>query len=84
MGSLSIRNIPDEIHKNLRIRAARAGRSMEAEVRAILAAACGGGDPRGSDAASLQRFVDTLYPEGRPTSAVDDLLEEARREAANE
>ena len=36
MGSLNIRNLADETHKALRIRAARHGRSMEAEVRAIL------------------------------------------------
>jgi plasmid stability protein len=31
-----VRNVPDEIHRNLRIRAAANGRSMEAEVRDIL------------------------------------------------
>ena len=36
MGSLNIRNLADETHKALRIQAARHGRSMEAEVRAIL------------------------------------------------
>lgn len=36
MGSLNVRNLSDETHKALRIQAARHGRSMEAEVRAIL------------------------------------------------
>ena len=36
MGSLNIRNLSDETHKALRIQAARHGRSMEGEVRAIL------------------------------------------------
>ena len=36
MGSLNVRNLSDKTHKALRIRAARHGRSMEAEVRAIL------------------------------------------------
>lgn len=36
MGSLNVRNLSDETHKALRIRAAEHGRSMEAEVRAIL------------------------------------------------
>ena len=36
MGSLNIRNLSDETHRALRIQAARHGRSMEAEVRAIL------------------------------------------------
>jgi plasmid stability protein len=36
MGSLNVRNLSDATHKALRIRAAQHGRSMEAEVRAIL------------------------------------------------
>jgi plasmid stability protein len=36
MGSLNVRNLSDATHKALRIQAARHGRSMEAEVRAIL------------------------------------------------
>lgn len=36
MGALSVRNLPPEIHKALRIRAAHNERSVEAEVREIL------------------------------------------------
>ena len=36
MASLTIRNLPDDVHRALRIRAARNGNSTEAEVRAIL------------------------------------------------
>ena len=36
MGVLSVRNLPDEVHRALRSRAASHGRSTEAEVRAIL------------------------------------------------
>ena len=36
MANLSIRNLPDEVHRALRVRAARNGRSTEAEIRAIL------------------------------------------------
>jgi plasmid stability protein len=39
MAALSIRDLDDEVRDRLRARAARNGRSMEAEVRAILAAA---------------------------------------------
>lgn len=39
MQSLSVRNIPDEVHRALRQRARRHGRSTEAEVRAILESA---------------------------------------------
>ena len=39
MAMLTVRNIPDEIHRALRMRAAQHGHSMEAEVREILACA---------------------------------------------
>lgn len=39
MAILTVRNVPDEVHRALRVRAALRGRSTEAEVRVILAAA---------------------------------------------
>lgn len=36
MAMLTVRNVPDEVHRALRVRAAQHGRSTEAEVRAIL------------------------------------------------
>ena len=36
MATMTIRNLPDEVHRALRVRAALHGRSTEAEVRAIL------------------------------------------------
>ncbi len=39
MAHLSLRQLPGELHQRLRARAAHNGRSMEAEARAILAAA---------------------------------------------
>lgn len=36
MPVLTVRNLPDEVHRGLRVRAAKHGRSTEAEVRAIL------------------------------------------------
>jgi antitoxin FitA len=36
MADLSIRGLDDEVRERIRLRAARNGRSMEAEVRAIL------------------------------------------------
>lgn len=39
MAMLTVRNLPDDVHRALRVRAARHGRSTEAEVREILAAA---------------------------------------------
>ncbi len=39
MAMLTVRNIPEEVHRALRARAAQHGQSMEAEVREILATA---------------------------------------------
>ena len=39
MAMLTIRNLPDDVHRALRMQAARHGRSTEAEVREILATA---------------------------------------------
>lgn len=39
MAMLTVRNITDEVHRALRVRAAQRGRSMEAEVRDILESA---------------------------------------------
>jgi antitoxin FitA len=39
MAMLTIRSLPEEVHRALRARAARHGHSMEAEVRDILASA---------------------------------------------
>ena len=36
MASVTVRNLHDETHRALRLRAARNGRSTEAEIRAIL------------------------------------------------
>lgn len=36
MAMLTVRNLPEEVHRALRVRAAKHGRSTEAEVRAIL------------------------------------------------
>ena len=36
MPVLTVRNVPDEVHRALRVRAAAHGQSMEAEIREIL------------------------------------------------
>jgi plasmid stability protein len=36
MATLTVRNLPDDVHRALRMRAAQHGRSTEAEVRGIL------------------------------------------------
>jgi plasmid stability protein len=39
MSSITVRNVPDEVHRAIRVRAARHGRSAEAEIRKILESA---------------------------------------------
>ena len=39
MLSVTVRNVPDEVHRAIRVRAAQHGRSVEAEMRAILESA---------------------------------------------
>lgn len=83
MATLNVRNLPDSVHASLRVRAARSGRSMEAEAREILTNACrpSNGEP---DPKALQQLVDDLYGRKKPTSAVGDLIAERRREAQGE
>jgi plasmid stability protein len=64
VAALSIRDLDDGVRDRLRVRAAANGRSMEAEVRAILAEAVSEpGDPRGL-------FV-TLFDSFRELGGVD-------------
>ena len=83
MAVLNIRNLPTEVHARLRVRAARAGRSMEAEARAILTAVCLEGESR-RPAPDLQHWVDELYAARRPRRVVEALITERRREGAKE
>ncbi len=41
MATLTIRNVPDPVRDALRVRAAKAGRSMEAEARALIVGSVG-------------------------------------------
>jgi plasmid stability protein len=44
MGTLTIRNLPDDVHDKLRLRAAKNRRSVEAEARDLLAKGVTAGD----------------------------------------
>lgn len=58
MAALSIRDLDNTVKEKLRIRAAQHGRSMEAEVRAILAEAVGEPEqPTGLFGALMDRFA---------------------------
>ena len=84
MATLSIRNLPDDVHRKLRVRAARHGRSMEAEARAILAEAADTDGEPALSVAELQAIMRTMYDGKLPTGVVDELITERRREAARE
>jgi hypothetical protein len=87
MAVLNIRNVPELVHARLRIRAAKAGRSMEAEAREILTVVCLA-DRDQADALrftlSLPDWVDRLFGHDKPTHMVDELIAERRGEAARE
>jgi plasmid stability protein len=82
MASLTIRNLPDDVRDRIRLRAAAHGRSMEAEVRAVLVQAFE--PPPAEDAVARQRrkieaaraLVRATIPPG--TSLVDEFLRERR------
>jgi plasmid stability protein len=58
MAAVTVRNLDDQVKERLRIRAAVHGRSMESEIRAILAEAVSGpGDTDGLFATMLERFA---------------------------
>ena len=68
MGSLTIRNLRDDLKQQLRVRAARNGRSMEEEIRLILA---GAGDLPASAPASPAPRPETPNPAPAPKRASD-------------
>lgn len=81
MAKLSIRNLPDDVHARLRVRAALHGRSMEAEGRDILSSACRTATSPVTDPSALQALVDDLYGLAKPAGVVDQFIAERRREA---
>ncbi len=59
VAAVSIRDLDDDVRERLRVRPARQGRSMEAEIRAILAEAVREPDPvENLFTALLDRFAD--------------------------
>lgn len=73
MASITIRNVPDDVHRALRVLAAQHGRSAEAEIHAILERAVKPG--------KRVRVGDALAALGRKVGLTDaeiDLIEKAR------
>jgi plasmid stability protein len=58
MAAVSIRDLDDSVREKLRVRAARHGRSMEAEMRAILTAAVRDDSTQGLFSALVDRFAE--------------------------
>lgn len=58
MATVTVRGLDDELHAKLRIRAASNGRSMEAEVRAILREQLSVPEHRGLGSRMHARFAD--------------------------
>ena len=83
MAVLTVRNLPDETRDRLRERAARAGHSMEAEVRDILVRASVEPEQRKS-AEVLRERIKQYYGPNLPKNVVDDFIAERRREAERE
>jgi plasmid stability protein len=77
MASLSVRNLDDDLLGRLKRRAARHGRSAEAEIREILRQALSGEAELGFDdlAAELRALT-----AGRRHTPAEDLLRESRDE----
>lgn len=74
--SMVIRNIDDQVFAQIRLRAARNGRSMEAEVREILKLAAAGEPGRADLRERLDAFRDSLG--GRRFTPAEALVRDGR------
>jgi plasmid stability protein len=63
MATVTVRNLPDEVHRALRVRAAHHGRSTEAEIRDILEAAA-----RPPERVKLGSFLASIARKAGPLS----------------
>ena len=70
MGSLTVRNIGEDVKRRLRVRAARNGRSMEEEIRHILASADAPGSraPEADEAPRRRRVARSDHPNRLPSA----------------
>jgi plasmid stability protein len=83
MATLTIRNLPDDVRDRLRVRAAKNGRSMEAEARTVLTEAVSD-EVRPLSLEEVKKRVRTVQKAFRPykqpgESVVDEFLAERRR-----
>jgi plasmid stability protein len=89
MATLTIRNVPEDVHKGLRLRAAENGRSVEEEIRRILAEQVVSDSdyrnpktPEEVDAAVKR--LQALFMPARQTYSVDRFIADKRIEAKRE
>ncbi|OWV78275.1 plasmid stability protein stbC [Rhizobium sp. R635] len=73
MASVTVRNLPDEVHRALRIRAATNGRSTEAEIRDILETAV-----RPPERVKLGSLLASIAREAELTDADAELFDQLR------
>lgn len=89
MATLTIRDLPDSVREKLRMRAAGNGRSMEAEVRTLLAASVerpsASSDRKAHWEAAVREAQEVFAPYRHPkVSIVDELIADRRLEAWRE
>ncbi|ACB36586.1 plasmid stability protein StbC [Leptothrix cholodnii SP-6] len=77
MAMLTVRNLPDEVHRALRVRAAQHGHSMESEVREILESAV---SPQGR--VKLGTLLADMGRQARLSDEEFAVFEQARDKAA--
>ena len=83
MGTLTIRNLDEDVKQKLRLRAARNQTSMEAEARMILAASLAETDDADKDAARLERrkrieAVVGIWKDRYEGKSTDEIMKELR------
>ncbi len=87
MKTLTVRQVPDEVHEALRISAAEMGRSVEEHVRQLLAASAAQRRRSVDNKAALQdlqSYVGSLYGGSPPQGVADEFIAERREEARRE
>ncbi len=79
MATLTVRNLPEHVREWLRERAARSGRSVEAEALAILLEKCEYEPILSVEA--VQEWVDELYGANKPKNVVESFIADRPRES---
>lgn len=79
MATVNVRNLPEEVHKALRVRAAEQGTSMEALVREILTREVARSRPAITPE-EMRRRVRARFGGTMPTGVVDEFLREKHKD----